>query len=202
MLWRWPHKIEEQGDETVILRGLIAVADPKGGKLQVLLGTCHYPGVVYRIDPNQNYAVTTELDIHAYFAKVFGVATLRSPSLGAYNNFLPVTDPDTGQSVLLFGVWVNSPGGRATDMGSSAWYLIRHADGSYGHGQVFDPNHTRPNPPRGLVATRTIERSPFPEDHGRVLYFGGYDCASIDSHNTAWIYKGTLRPVENKEANH
>jgi len=200
LLWRWPHKITARGDETVILRGLIAADDPNGGKRQVLLGTCDYPGVVYRIDPNQNYAVTTELDIHAYFAKVFGVPTLRGPCLSAYNNFLPATDPDTGEKVFLFGVWVNSPGGRNSDLGSSAYYLIRHADGRYSHGQVFDPNHTRPNPPRGLVATRTIELSSFPEDKGRVLYFGGYDPASIDSHDTAWIYKGTLPAVASKPA--
>ena len=52
LLWRWPHKIQEQGDEMEIMRGLTAVADPKGGAHQVLLGTCNYPGVVYRIDPS------------------------------------------------------------------------------------------------------------------------------------------------------
>ena len=143
--------------------------------------------------------VTTELDIHAYFAKAFGVPALRGPCLSAYNNFLPVTDPDTGEKVHLFGVWINPPGGHGTDLGRSAWYLIRHSDGSYGHGRVFDPDHPRPNPPRGLLSTRTIEVSPFPEDKGRTLYFGGYDPANIDSHNTAWIYKAALRPVESKK---
>ena len=175
-----------------IMRGLTAIPDPKGGAHQVLLGTCNYPGVVYRIDPRQNHAVTTELDIRAYMAKAFGVTALRGPSLSAYNNFLPATDPDTGEKVHLLGLWVNHPAGRSTDLGGSAWYLVRHADGTYGHGRVFDPGHARPNPPRGLLATRTIEVSPFPEDKGRVLYFGGYDCANIESHNTAWIYRGTL----------
>jgi len=199
LLWRWPHKIQVQGDELEIMRGLTAVADPKGGAHQVLLGTCNYPGVVYRIDPARNLEITTELDIRAYFAKAFGVSALRGPCLSAYNNFLAVTEPDTGENVHLLGVWINHPGGHATDLGGSAWYLIRHSDGSYGYGCVFDPNHPRPNPPRGLLATRTIEISPFPEDKGRTLYFGGYDCASIESHNTAWIYKGTMRPVESKE---
>ncbi len=199
LLWRWPHKIQEQGDELEIMRGLTAVADPKGGAHQVLLGTCNYPGVVYRIDPAQTLEITTELDIRAYFAKAFGVSALRGPCLSAYNNFLAVTDPDTGENVHLLGVWINHPGGHATDLGASAWYLIRHSDGSYGYGRVSDPNHPRPNPPRGLLATRTIEISPFPEDKGRTLYFGGYDPADIDSHNTAWIYKGTLPPVESKE---
>ena len=199
LLWRWPHKIQEQGDELEIMRGLTAVPDPKGGAHQVLLGTCNYPGVVYRIDPSPKFEITTELDIRAYFAKVFGVSALRGPCLSAYNNFLPVTDPDTREKIHLLGVWINHPGGHATDFGGSAWYLIRHSDGSYGYGRVFDPDHPRPDPPRGLLATRTIEVSPFPEDKGRILYFGGYDCASIKSHNTAWIYKGALRPAESKE---
>jgi hypothetical protein len=199
LLWRWPHLIKEKGDETVILRGLTAIPDPKGGTHQVLLGTCDYPGVVYRIDPGRGFAVTTELDIRAYFAKAFGVAKLPGPCLSAYNNFLPVTDPETGQEVLLLGVWINHPERRTTGKGAGAWYLVRHADGTYGYGCVFDPKNPRPNPPRGLLAVRTIEISPFPEDKGRVFYFGGYDCASIESHNTAWIYKGELPSPKAKE---
>jgi hypothetical protein len=192
LLWRWPHVIQEKGDETEILRGLTAIPDPAGGGHQVLLGTCNYPGVVYRVDPKKNCAVTTEIDIRAYFAKVFGVAKLGGQCLSAYNNFLPVADPDTGEKVHLLGLWINHPDGRATEKGASAWYLVRHADGTYGHGRVFDPQHAKPNPPRGLLATRTIDISPFPEDKGRVLYFGGFDCAGIESRNTAWIYRGTL----------
>jgi hypothetical protein len=199
LLWRWPRLIQEHGDETVILRGLTAIPDPNGGQHQVLLGTCHYPGVVYRIDPSRGCSVRTELDIRAYFAKAFGVAKLAGPCLSAYNNFLPATDPDTGEKVLLLGVWVNHPDGHATEKGAGAWYLVRHADGTYSHGRVFDQKNPKPNPPRGLLATRTIEVSPFPEDKGRVFYFGGYDCASIESHNTAWIYKGELPPPKAKE---
>jgi hypothetical protein len=192
LLWRWPHVIREKGDETEILRGLTAIPDPKGGKHQVLLGTCNYPGVVYRIDPGRDFAVATELDIRAYFAKAFGVTELRGPCLSAYNNFLPVADPDTGEKVHLLGLWINHPHGRATEKGAGAWYLVRHADGAYGHGFIHDPKHPKPNPPRGLLATRTIEVSPFPEDKGRVLYFGGFDCAHIESRNTAWIYRAAV----------
>jgi hypothetical protein len=101
ILWRWPHVIRERGDETEILRGLTVVPDPKGGDRQVLLGTCNYPGAIYRIDPAENHAVTTELDIRAYFAKAFGASALRGPCLSAYNNFLPVVHPDTGERVHL-----------------------------------------------------------------------------------------------------
>jgi hypothetical protein len=199
LLWRWPHLIRERGDETEILRGLTAIPDPAGGGHQVLLGTCNYPGVVYRIDPKRSFAATTELDIRAYFARAFGVAELRGPCLSAYNNFLPAADPDTGEKVHLLGLWISHPDGRATEKGASAWYLVRHADGTYAHGRVFDPKHPKPNPPRGLLATRTIEVSPFPEDKGRVLYFGGFDCAHIESRNTAWIYRGALASGRNEK---
>ena len=199
LVWRWPHLIKDQGDETIILRGLTPIPDPQSGKHQVLLGTCDYPGVVYRIDPSRDFAVTTELDIRAYFAKSFGVPKLTGPCLSAYNNFLPATDPDTGERVHLLGVWINHPQRRTAEKGAGAWYLVRHGDGTYADGCVFDLKDPRPNPPRGLLAVRTIELSPFPEDHGRAFYFGGYDCASIESHNTAWIYKGELPPPKAKE---
>jgi hypothetical protein len=192
LLWRWPHLIRERGDESEIMRGLTAIPDPAGGKHQVLLAACAYPGVVYRIDPTSTKAVTTELDVRAYFAKAFGAASLRGPSLIAYNLFLPAVDPDTGEKVHLIGVWVNHSAGRGTELGDSAWYLVRHADGTYGHGRIFAPQHPHPAPPRGLLAARTIEMSPFVEDKGRVLYWGGFDCAGIESHNTAWIYRATL----------
>ena len=198
LLWRWPHVVRERGDETEILRGLTAVPDPVGGRHEVLIGTCAYPGVVYRIDPARNHAVTTELDIRAHFAKAWGVAVLRGPCLSAYNNFLPVADPESGEPVHLLGLWINHPDGLGTENGCSAWYLVRHRDGSYAHGRVFDPKDPLPSPPRGLVAARTIEVSPFPEDKGRVLYMGGYDCASVESHNTAWIYRGAPPAAVNK----
>jgi hypothetical protein len=32
-----------------------------------------------------------------------------------------------------------------------------------------------------------------------VLYFGGFDCAGSESHNTAWIYKGELPQLKTRE---
>jgi len=141
LVWRWPHRLVERGDEPEILRGLTAVRDPLDGAHDVLLGTCAYPGVVYRIDPARDFAVTTELDIRRYFAEVFGVPLLRGPCLSAYNDFLPATDPDTGEALHLLGVWVKHPAGQGPPEGASAWYLVRHANLTYSHGQVFDPAH-------------------------------------------------------------
>ena len=185
---RWPYRLQEKGDETTLLRGLTVVAEPKNGK-SVLLGTCHDPGVVYRIDPHRNFELSVELDIRTYFAKVFNVRTLRGPCLSAYNDMLQTVDPETGENVLLIGVWVNAPVSASPELRASAWYLIRNADGTYRHGRVFTENEPYPNPPRGLLAVRTIAVSPFPEDNAHVLFFGGYDCASIASRDTAWIYR-------------
>jgi len=192
LVWRWPHRIVDRGDEPEILRGLTAVPDPLRCGQEVLLGTCSYPGVIYRIDPARGFAATTELDIRKYFAKAFGVPALRGPCLSAYNDFLPAADPDTGESVHLLGVWILHPAGQGTPEGASAWYLVRHGDGTYSHGRVFDPAHPVPNPPRGLLAARTLAISPFPEDKGRVLDAGGFDCARIESRDTAWIYRGEI----------
>ena len=43
-----------------------------------------------------------------------------------------------------------------------------------------------------LVAVREILVSPFPEDRGRVFFFGGHDANNVDKHNTAWVYRGLL----------
>ena len=54
-------------------------------------------------------------------------------------------------------------------------YCIRHAKGAditYEVAEITDPREPQ------LVSTRTIAVSPFPEDQGRVLYFGGYDCTA------------------------
>jgi hypothetical protein len=190
LIWRWPHAFRAQRDELRILRGLTAIPDPSDPRREVLLGTSDYTGAIYRIDPERPDRVVTELDIRAYFAKAFGLRELRGASLSAYNDFLPASDPSTGKRVHLLGVWINHPAGRETPEGASAWYLVRHVDATYGHGRIYDPEHPRPNPPRGLLATRTIALSPFPEERSRVFYFGGFDCAGIESRGTAWIYKG------------
>ena len=193
-VWRWPYKLIEDKDESEIMRGLTAVPDPNGGDHEVIVGTCAYPGVVYRIDPANDHEAVRELDIRAYFAEAWDVEFLRGPCLSAYNRMAPAIDPDTGEPVHLVPLCVAHPDGRGTEMGLSSWYLVRHADGSYAHGRVHDPQAPPPNPPHGLVATRTLEVSPFPEDSGRVIYAGGYDGAANDrqNHNTAWIYRGTL----------
>lgn len=195
LVWRWPYKLVEDKDEFEIMRGLTAVPDPLGGDHEVIIGTCAYPGVVYRVDPTRNHEAVRELDIRQYFAEAWGVESLPGPCLSAYNRMVPATDPETGERVHLIGVCVIHPDQGDTELRHSAWYLVRHADGSYAHGRVFDPEVHDPNPPAGLVATRTMEVAPW---DAREVYAGGYDGAANDrkNHNTAWIYRGTRMSPE------
>jgi hypothetical protein len=106
-----------------------------------------------------------------------------------------VTDPRTGTQVWLIGLWVNHPQ-RQTPPNNGSYYMVRHSNGTYEHGRVFD---TAQPVPLGqeLRATRSIAASPFAADGGRVFYFGGYDAGGnappgTTYHNTAWIYRGRV----------
>ena len=54
------------------MRGLTAVPAPDGDG-EVLLGSRAQPGVIERIDPRAEYAVTVELDIREHFAKAWNL---------------------------------------------------------------------------------------------------------------------------------
>jgi hypothetical protein len=68
-------------------------------------------------------------------------------------------------------------------------YLIRHRNGQYDWGYIYDAAHPVPASQR-LTGCRDIEVSPFPGEQGQVFYFCGYDGGAGPSHNTAWIYRG------------
>jgi len=175
------------------LRGLTTVPDPKGGKHQVLIANFEYPGLIARFDPTKAVvAAEQELDIKEFFNQAWNTpAARRRGAIAAYNRFLPVTDPESDETVWLCGAWVERPGSpNPPDNGSC--YLIRHRDGRYDWGYIYDPAHPVTNGEK-LTGCRDIEPSPFPGEDGRVFYFCGYDGGAGPSHNTAWIYKGTLK---------
>lgn len=171
------------------LRGLTAITQP-GATLQTLLGAREDDGIIDHIDPTQPAPAAEDFGYKGFFTTMWG-SLGGGATLAAYNDMLPVTDPDTQEPVHLIGVFVNHPG-PAEDLRQSTWYLVRHADGTYDYGRVFDP--ARPTPGQaGLRATRTILASPFPEERNRVFYFGGYDGGGASgAHRTAWIYRGEL----------
>ena len=155
-------------------------------------------GVVVRLDPNGSggYLSTIEVTLSTLVGKYLN--TSASFILGAYNNFLPVTDPATGDVDYIIGmeawivnktglptVWGNSGGG----MYEGALYAIRDSNGSYKIGEV-NGRFPAGNPP--LVSIRTYAISPFPSDHGGVIYFGGYDANDHLCLDTAWVFSTTI----------
>ena len=185
-VYRWPYLAAEHGDETKIMRGLTAVPDPQGGGHEVLIGTRAHPGIVERIDPGKNHAVTVELDIKAFVAKAKSVKKYKGGCLSAYNRLVPFTT-GTGEKVHLIGLCL--PQAEALQPpDNGAFFLVRRLDGTYELGSVYDPRNPVPAG-QSLRAVRTICVSPFPEDRERTLFFGGYDAYGNRHYNTAWIYK-------------
>ena len=186
-----------------IIRGLTAVPEP-GGKGEVLWFVTS--SKVRRVDPTAGFKETIELDLPVFLKEKLGLTVLGV--LAAYNELMPYVMPGTGETLWLFGFQCGYSAtvvkanprlkvrqgfveGRArpTYHAAEARYCIRHAQGAditYEVADITDPREPQ------LVSTRTIVVSPFPQDHGKAFYFAGYDCDSVPSHNTAWIYRGEL----------
>ena len=143
-----------------------------------------------RADAN-SVALEQELDIKEFFNKAWDTPRARRRgAIAAYNRFLPVADPESGETVWLCGAWAERPG-TPNPPNNGSCYLIRHRDGRYDWGYIYDA--ARPVPAgQKLTGCRDIEPSPFPAEKDRVWYFCGYDGGAGPSHNTAWIYRGEL----------
>jgi hypothetical protein len=155
-----------------------------------MLGAREHPGVIERIDPASEKKVALELDVRDYFKRQWG-SYGHWVTLIAYNDMCPLTDPYTGERFHIIGLWVRHPRQADRALACSSWYLIRDHNGDYSHGRIFDPGDTRALKSGGLRGARTICPSPFPEDKGKVLYFGGHDAAGEKRRDTAWIYRAS-----------
>ena len=192
--WREVYFCPQETNATGI-RGLTAVPNPSGKGEVLLFGAL---SAIRHIDPVDNYKETVELDMKEYLGKLWNRTV--PFVLSAYNDFLPYTDPRTGEKVYLFGFESeykesevqNNPQWRVYKTPAGAFaaegrYFIRHATEK---GVSFDVEEITDPTLSPLVSIRTIAMSPFATDEGQVLYFGGFDCNSQPSHNTGWIYRG------------
>jgi len=169
------------------MRGLTAIPNPQGDGevlLMALEGPAYIAKIVY-LDPSDNNSVTTDFDLGAFLKEQLKDiwSAQWNYVLAAYSDMERVTDPNTGEDLLMLGVAHGTPEGKS----DSAWYLVRHPDATYTMHKIpyiFDLR----GQPKTLSGNRTIRVSPFAKDNGQVLYFGGFDCANRTSHNTAWIY--------------
>jgi hypothetical protein len=183
---------EGRGPFEYLMRGLTTVAGNHGQP--ALLGALERPPlpVVRRIEPAKAFAAVDEVNYENYFANVFGAW----PNVGVFmngaalNKFEPFQRPDTGQKVHLVTTFVIHP--RSPQAGyDGAYFLVRNSHASYDWGEIKDAA----NLPDGvqLQGVRTIEPSPFPDERGKVFYFGGYAADYAYIRNTAWIYRATIK---------
>jgi hypothetical protein len=187
LVYQWPHPVQvfSAGAEDRLMRGLTAVPEPHGDGHEVLLGARAWPGVIERIDPATTNTVTVELDVRDFFARRWNDDRVRDDAATiGYTGFTAATNPVTGERVHLVGVWIEHPDTNAPSF-NGTHFLIRHLDATYEAADIV-------NSVAGteLRATRCIAVSPFAQDRGATLYFGGFDTGTNESHNTAWIMRG------------
>ena len=176
------------------MRGLTAIPNPQGDGevlLMALEGLAYIAKIVY-LDPSDNNRVTTDFDLGAFLKEQLKDiwSAQWNYVLTAYNDIERVTDPKTGEDLLLMGFGVFN------DLYNpdNSWYLVRHPDATYTMHKIpyiFDLR----GQPKTLSGNRAIRVSPFAKDNGQVLYFGGFDCFGKTSHNTAWIYSADIGTV-------
>jgi arylsulfatase A-like enzyme len=186
--WPGPSPLASSPIAQRAMTGLTTVPDPRGTENEVLLGARSWPGVIERIDPINGHSVTVELDVRDFFARRWNDATILSQGVSiGYTKFTPASDPVTGETVHLIGVWIEHPAAASSPY-NGTHFLIRHHDATYEAADI--PNFDPLPPGQTLRGTRAIAVSPFSENAGLAFYFGGYDSADDDAQNTAWIKSG------------
>ena len=204
-VYEWTHSAAQREaqighKQDRLVYGLAGVPAPANPSREGLICVRDFQSQVLGIDLTRTDKATPALDVQRYFEKEFQSDRTKVVRI-APNGFVPLTHPDTGEKVHLAGLWVAYPDGADTEKGNSSWYLVRHADGAYAHGRVWTADDPVPNKGvrGGLRTTRSICVSPFPEECGRVLYFGGFDSGLSTSPEefgyTAWIYRAELPAV-------
>jgi hypothetical protein len=179
------------------IRGLSAVPSPNGSGESILFS---HTDRIIRIDPNDGHKATVELKIRQLLEKSWRT-TVRGSIIAAYSDMMPLKDPATGCTVHIVGVQGRIERGERnkeyrpdTFFGwyAGGSYLIRASDQSYRLKEVN--GRWAPGKPR-LVAPRTFVISPFRDDAGGWVYFGGFDANYFPAHDTAWIFRASIKTV-------
>jgi hypothetical protein len=172
------------------LRGATCLA--RDGGDQLFMAIEGDPASLIWVDPGNQFAATTDVTVEQVLSSAWDFQTYYI--LMAYNDVLPATDPVTGEPVVLIGFEATAPSATvpvwstgSANFIASANYLVRHLDGSYSVHTIDAPALGAEGTPTSVPhATRTMALSPFPQDHGSVVYAGGFDCDDVPSHDTAW----------------
>ncbi len=183
--WSTPLPVYSTPADERVITSLTNVPDPRGCGHNILLAARSWPGVIERIDPERGDSVSVELDVRDFFARHWNTPGIRISDVRVgYTGFTPFTDPVTGENVHLLGLWISHP-----STGAGSYFLVRHLDGTYEPANIATFTPALP-PAQTLRASRCMAVSPFAGDAGSVFYFGGYETAGEESHDTAWIARG------------
>ena len=179
------------------IRGLTAVPSPDGPGESILFS---HTDRIIRVDPHDGHKATVELRIRPLLAKSWGTDVPGS-IIAAYSDMMPLEDPATGRTVHVMGVegriQRREKGKKYRPNTYGGWYaggsyLIRETDQSYRLKEVN--GRWEPGKPK-LVAPRAFAISPFPEDAGGHVYFGGFDCNFFPALDTAWVFRAPIETV-------
>jgi hypothetical protein len=189
LVYRWPFAGPRFNEH--LMRGLSVVPDPKNPSKPAILGGLEAPPLIQRIDPAAGQA-TDELNYMKYFQRVFGDRPNKGLWVNAVmlNQLEPFTDPRSGERMHFVTSYIMHPENPEAPH-NGAWFLVRKLDGTYTHGKIY-PEGGLPSG-QSLQGVRSIIESPFSEERGKVWYFAGHGAERKLLHNTAWIYKGTIK---------
>jgi len=191
------------------IRGLSAIAGPVPGRKSLIFAWTSGKAsraCIERLDPGPNGAFVRvrETCLANEVSRYLGGVPVYF-TLGAYNRFMPVRDPGTGELLHLIGLEAYIPA--ASSAGPSlqltarnqrretggfyagGLYALRDEAGRWRIGEVggrFEPGQPE------LVSVYTAALSPFAADSGRAIYLGGYDPNDFPSSNTAWVARAGL----------
>jgi hypothetical protein len=204
--WKLVHDLSDIYPNPVTLgcggiRGLSAVPNP-GGKGESLIFAMSEGGksrgYIYRLDPaaDGGFMRVKEVCLADLMKEYLGGNPVEF-ILAAYNDFHPVTDPTTGETVHLLGFESTISGHRFPTWGggprggfyAGSMVAIRDAKGHYRLKEV-NGRITLTKPV--LVNTYSFALSPFEADHGQIIYFAGHDQNGRPSHDMAWIFSTKL----------
>jgi len=184
------------------IRGLTAIPNPNGvgdSLIFVWSPDGKSQGHIVRLDPDgsgtfvrHEEAIIGEL-INDYLPGSDPVYVL-----SAYNDFIPVTDPATGEVKHLVGfeAMIRGDHPRWETFYKGAMYAIRHQSQQYTLTEVNGLSDAEKPP---LVAPRAYALSPFDYcDYEQIIYFGGHDANSYRSDDRAWIFSAPLTDALNQ----
>jgi len=184
------------------IRGLTPIDNPSGPGQSLLFvwePGSRSRGCVMRLDPTPAGFARSEETCLDRLASGYLGGTPVPFVLAGYNDFLAVSDGGRTRHLVGLEAWIGGTRWRTTQgkdgrggYYAGALYAIRDAAGSYRMAEV-NGRIGGTNP--ALESTRAYALSPFPEDGGRAVYFGGFDCNFVRCSDTAWIFRADVATV-------